>query len=54
VCTFSTGGITDRAQRLLGATAQVGELARGGVDVDGDGQQRQLTGFQSYKAFAER
>ena len=29
------GGLTDRVQRLLGALAQIGELARGGVDVDG-------------------
>ena len=54
VCTFSTGGLTDRVQRLLGAPAQVGELVGGGVDVDGGGQQRQLIGFQSYKECAER
>ena len=28
-------GLTDRVQRLLGAPAQIGQLARGGVDVDG-------------------
>ena len=38
----------------LGGPAQVGELARGGVDADGGGQQRQPIGFLSCKEFAER
>ena len=47
--------LVDRVQRLLGAPAQVGELARGVVDVDGGGQQRQLIGFlKSRKELAER
>ena len=32
--TFSTACLADRMQRLLGALAQIGQLARGGVDVD--------------------
>ena len=46
----SPTGRSDSSARLRRSAS----LARGGVDVDGDGQQRQLIGFQSYKEFAER
>jgi hypothetical protein len=33
-CTFLDRRLTDRVQRLVGALAEVGQLAGGGVDVD--------------------